>query len=760
MNEDQKLKGWQLLSYSLFLGPFFMLLHFHETRKTYPAAKYFAWSSLLVMVICAYLLFTYTFSPFIVRIAYCVFYLSIFGLSFMYCWVLDSKTNTRKSGHKQEYSISRAISWMLVMGILFYGLNNIVQAIYFWALGEQITVYFSNQANAFKFWVFIGLIFGFFYGLRQNNDYFNRDIRSVVKSFSLSFLFVFMFNGLILLLVTFPRQRLSPVSYRPEPADFLFIALLFLSISLSAIYLIRTAHRHGYIKMCAMFLVGILLISLHAIVVSSYSTTINLTVASVLEDRQELSSAKALYAKSIPYIRYGHLLASLHHRQGVLHVLNQDYASALASFKKVLADYSESYDVYQRALKYIESFEKNNSSKKPGRKVLQVKHRTFEQAASCFPNSLSVILNFYEEQPISTRKLSYAIKEDFSSGTFIWKAESFLSENGYNLLTTFWQDKEVLISLLEADYPVLVYVPGHVYTLYGYDSRMEMFFTYDTAKSNRWSDKPFWNLQRDWMKGNFLMSVVVRKGEEDNFTALFPQISRYSESHRHWQKAQISNYYKQKDNYWNDYNPYSLSKSIGLDRLIIGDNYFLSEDFFPLPWNSEKWSGEVLPLLNHTWAMEWPIAEKCFLYLIYSGKSGQALDLIKQYQARMSEEKQSTSPRLLEIKLAAAVDAGNEQEVLSISDKLIGLTGNRKYSSYWGHYFKAKRLMDAGDLKGAVELLLPTLNNIYLNKNTRSLSLNYILDAINEIWLTDPSLIGPEKKSLVEVARIYLASDQ
>ncbi len=760
MNEDQKLKGWKLLLYSLFIGPLFMLLYFQETRKVYPAARYFAWLTLIIMAGCAYLQFTFMFSPSIVGVVYCALFLSIFGLTFMYCWVLDSKNMKQQVGPKHEYSISRAVAWMLVMGILFYCHNNIVQAINYWVLGEQITVYFSAQANLFNFWIVIGLIYGFFYGMRQNNDYFNRDLRSVAKSIFFAFLFVYMFSGLILLLVTYPLQRLAPISYRPQSADFIFYVLLFVAISFSAVYLIRTAHRFGFLKMSAMFIVGILFISLHVIVVSSYSTTINLAIASILEDRRELSSAKTLYAKSIPYIRYDHLLASLHHRQGVLHVLNQDYSSALASFKKVLADYSENYDVYQKAFKYVESFEKNKFSEKQGRKILLVKHRTFEQAASCFPNSLSVILNFYEEQPISTRKVSYAIKETFSSGTFIWKAESFLSENGYNLLTTFWQDKEMLMSLLEEDYPVLVYVPGHVYTLYGYDSRMEMFLTYDTARLNRWNDKPFRNLQRDWMKGSFLMSVVIRKGEESNFKTLFPQLYCNSETHSLWQKAKISNYYEQKDNYWKDYDRYNLSKSIGLDRLIIGDNYFLSEDFYPLPWNSKKWNGEVLPVLNHPWATEWLVAERCFQYLIYSGKSEQAFELIRQYQARISDEAEFIFPRLLELKLSAALDAGMEQEVLSISEKLIGITGNREYETYWGQYFKARRLIVAGDLKGAVELLLPALKNIYISEDKHPLSLKCILDAINEICQIDPTLIDPEKKSLVEIARIYFASDQ
>jgi hypothetical protein len=778
MHETQRLKGWKMLAYALFLGPLFLVLYFRETRNAYPAAKYFAWLSLLAMALCAYLMFAFTFSPFIIRIVYLIIFLAIFGLAFFYCWGLDSKAKARTPKPKQKYSFSRACAWMMVMGVLFTGLNNVVQALYYWILGEQVSVYFSSQANTFQFWGFVGLVYGFVYGIQKNNDYFDRDLGAVAKSILSVFVFMFLYSGSVLALVIYPLQRLAPISYYPQLAEFVFYEMFFIAICLSAIYLLRTAIQLRTLKTGLMFFVGIPLIALHVMVVSAYAVTINLAIASILEDKQKHASAKTLYARAIPYIRHDNLLASLHHRQGVLHVLNQDYGSAIFQFKKVVADYSENYAVFKKARKYIDAFEENQTSKEHGRKVLVVRHRTFEQAASCFPNSLSVILNFYEKQPISTRKLSYAIKESFAAGTFIWKAESFLDKNGYELLTTFWQSKETLVALLEAGYPVLVYIPGHVYTLYGYDSRMEMFFTYDTAKSNRWNDKPFWTLQRDWMGSSFLMSVVVPKAEKEQFAALFPELGRYRHLYQLWQKVHISDYYENKGSYWRDYDRYDLSKSFGLDRLKMNEPYFLHDDFSPFPWDAEKWNTDVLPVLSQPWSLEWPIVETYILYLLYSGQSEQALQLIELYQPRLSEDPSSSfsqrlelQPRfsegsrssflaLLELKLATVVDAENKEGVLSASDKLIGITDNMQSGSYWGHYFKARSLMASGNLKGATELLLSALDNLSLGLRSRSKSFRCIIDALNEICLIDPSLIGPDKMALIEVARIDLAADR
>ncbi|MBU1056202.1 MAG: hypothetical protein KKC46_20610 [Proteobacteria bacterium] len=759
-NEKKRLKGWKMLMYALFLGPFFLVLYFRQTRNAYPAARYFAWISLVAMTICAYLMFTFTFSPFLTRFIYLIIYLSIFGLAFFYCWSIDSKSIVRTTGFKQKYSFTRACAWMIIMGLMFPGISNIVQAIYYWILGEQVSVYFSSQANVFKYWSLIGMIYGFFYGIKEDNDFFNKDIGAVVKSVFSIFVFILVYGGFVLALVIYPLQRLAPISYRPQSAEYLFYVLLFISISLSAAYFLKTISYRSSIKSVAILLIGIPFIALHIIVVSAYSVTVNLTIASVLEDKHKLSSAKTLYAKAIPYIRYDDLLASLHHRQGVLHVLNQDYDSAIDSFKKVLTDYSENYEVFKKARRYVDAFEKNKPLKDDGRKILLVKHKTFEQAASCFPNSLSVILKFYEKQPISTRKLSYAIKESFSSGTFIWKAETFLEKNGYELITSFWQNKNTLISLLKAGYPVLVYIPGHVYTLYGYDSNMEMFFTYDTAKSNRWNDKPFWNFQRDWMEGSFLMSVVVPKQEKTKFVALFPQIERYSKPFQVWQKANISDYYEAKGNYWKDYDRYSLSKTLGLDRLKMNERYFLFDDFFPFPWNAKEWKNEVMPVMSQPWALDWPITEKYILYLLYNGQYEKAVELIDLYKSNLSVEAKSSFSKLLELKLAAYLDANNKKAILSVSDKLIGITDNIRAESYWGHYFKARHLMAAGDLNGAVKLLLSALSNFNINSYPNSKSFRYIIDALNEIYRTDPSLIDPDKMLLIKVAMIELASDR
>ena len=437
MEEAKKLQGWKVLIHSLFLGPFFFMLYFWERRATFPAARIYAAVSLFLLAFCAYLSLSVAVSPFLVRIGYGFLFLVVFTLAFIYSWVIESKAKIPEPGPKRRYSLSRAIAWTVVMAIVFAGMGNLVQAIYYWIFGEQVAVYFSAGQSIFGFWFLIGILFGFVYGLNEANDYFSRDLTSALGGLGTVFCFILLYSGLILLLIVYPFQRLTPIAYQPQFSDFLFYLLLFAAICLSVTPLLKRTGRYGTLKSAAAMLVGIPLIAIHAVVVSGYSVTIDLTVASILEDRRAVSDARALYTRLIPHVRHDQLLAALHHRQGVLNVLNQDYDAALGAFKKVLAEYSERYEVYHKAHLYVQSYEQRKPSQIGGRTVLPVRHQTFEQAASCFPNSLAVILNFYEDQPVSTRRLSYAIKESFSEGTFIWKAESFLSSHGYSLITTF-----------------------------------------------------------------------------------------------------------------------------------------------------------------------------------------------------------------------------------------------------------------------------------------------------------------------------------
>ena len=295
--------------------------------------------------------------------------------------------------------------------------------------------------------------------------------------------------------------------------------------------------------------------------------------------------------------------------------------------------------------------------------------------------------------------------------------------------------------------------------MYGYDARMEMFFTYDTAQLNRWSDKPFQHFQIEWMQSAFLMSVVVEKEKEKEFRNRFPELVRYCETHRTWQKTQISNYYESRGNYWKDYDRYGISKTLGLERLKINDPVFLDDDFYPFSWDPERWEKEIAPVLRQPWVIDWQTMERFTYYLIVTGQADRAWRLLHQYESHLSIGGYSVFPGLLKLKLAVALTAGNRKAAQVLADKLTGIpAADDPFSSYWGHYIKGRYLMAAGDPRGAAQVFLSALSRLRLGGPDSSYrGLRSVLEALVEIADKNPSLIDPKKRELIEIARIHFA---
>ena len=337
----------------------------------------------------------------------------------------------------------------------------------------------------------------------------------------------------------------------------------------------------------------------------------------------------------------------------------------------------------------------------------------------------------------------------------------FSKKNHYQLVTSLWQNKEMLIRLLEAGYPVLIYIPGHVYTLYGYDSRMEMFFTYDTAQANRWNDNPFHDLQKTWMDSSFLMSAVVRNEDMDHFAATFPELFQGIDSYRIWQKTSITRYYKNSKKYWIDFDPYKVSVTLNQDRLKIKDTYFSNNNFSSFAWDPATWDKEILPVWENSWAVDWDLFRTHMLYLLDNKEIGRAQHLMELYQPHFNREYDPVYAPLFELQLAINFAAGNEDQVLSLSDNLIGIKADPyeayQKSSSWGYYYKGKSLLERGEVTAAVELMLPIIQDMDLGSSATTAEIRGILELLTKVIDQYPEAMKKEEKHMIAIARISQA---
>ena len=291
-------------------------------------------------------------------------------------------------------------------------------------------------------------------------------------------------------------------------------------------------------------------------------------------------------------------------------------------------------------------------------------------------------------------------------------------------------------------------------------SRMEMFFTYDTAKANRWNDNTFHDLQKTWMNTSFLMSVVVRQREMDNFEAIFPELFPGSDFHRQWQKTKLTRYNKDTKKYWIDYDPYELSTSLNLDLLKTKDSYFSNGSYSSYAWEKTTWDEEILPVWRNSWAVDWYLFRKHLLYLLEHGKIRRAHQLMELYRPHFNKEFNPVYAPLLELQMAINFAAGHEDQVLSLSDNLIGLTRDQyasDESSYWGHYYKGKSLLERGKVTAAIELMLPVIQDMDLDSSNVTGDIKRILKLLSKIIEKHPSALKTEEKRMITIALISQA---
>ena len=755
MRNDDYQHSLKNIIYTIAIGPLYLLFFFKSYRRSMPKSIYIFYCYLAISLICFYLSLSLSYNPKWVAIIYFSVLLITLLVPSLY-GRKKVKEKKKKPKSRIAYSGVQIYCWVFFLGFIFGNMSLLIQIMYYWLIGEYVTVFFSSQEYVSFIWSFIGMIIGYLYGIKKENNYISTSVSSLLKTSLVIFILITSYSLIIYVFGVYPLQRIIPISYKPQSTDILFYLIGFITITTLSYFIISRHVPYGVYRAIKVTGISIPIILIHIILLSAYSTTLNLTVASLFEGNGKTAKAKEIYAKAVPFISHSTLQAALIHRQGTLNVISNDYEDAISFFRKVVTDYSEKTAVsYGKAEKYIESFENNNPLTKTGNELLKIKYRTFEQAASCFPNSLSLILHFYETNPIKTRKLSDSIKEGFNDGTFIWKAESFLSKNSYTLLTTYWQTKETLISLLEAKYPVLIYVPGHVYTLYGYDERLEMFFTYDTAKYNRWDDKPFSEFQKSWMETSFLMSVVIKKEDEDTLREIAPELFNFSNQYKVWQKTQITDYYEQKGSYWRDYDQHTISERLGVAGLELDDPKLHSNGLHAYSWDMENWEKNIYPMLNHPWALKWPTFERFILYLLFNEQISNAKQLISIYRTNLDKESSPVSNRFLNIELATNIAAANDGNILSggflsTSDRLIGqaekLTGKTKKGIekfYWGYYVKGSHLLKQEDISGAIQLLLPLINSFDIKKHPLSKAFGKILEILYIAHNKEPALIEP-----------------
>ncbi len=161
-------------------------------------------------------------------------------------------------------------------------------------------------------------------------------------------------------------------------------------------------------------------------------------------------------------------------------------------FGRVVAKYTADQELVKRADRFLDSLKRAPGGKRvllPG-----VETRTEYRSSYCVPNSLALAMHYWGAH-VSARAIGERIT-GLSSGTFAVTQKWFAEQEGFRHEFLPLADLDDVKRCIDAGFPVMVYVPAHVFVVVGYDDALETFVTYDVATQDVWVDY----IQKDFIK--------------------------------------------------------------------------------------------------------------------------------------------------------------------------------------------------------------------------------------------------------------------
>lgn len=223
------------------------------------------------------------------------------------------------------------------------------------------------------------------------------------------------------------------------------------------------------------------------------------------------------------YLQYR--VALLHHKLGKTE-------KAMHGFKRVVAKYTWNEELVKKANRFLENLDRAVDSRRvvlPG-----VETRTEYKGGYCVPNSLALAMRYWGSD-VTARMIGKRIT-GLGSGTFAVNQRWFAEQEGFRHDFLPMASIEDIKRCIDAGFPVLVYVPSHVFAIFGYDEGLETFVTYDIATHDVWVEY----LQKDFIKAWKKRTTTLVLAYPPEQESLLPEdirqrVARLSDQYLHFQ---------------------------------------------------------------------------------------------------------------------------------------------------------------------------------------------------------------------------------
>lgn len=323
-------------------------------------------------------------------------------------------------------------------------------------------------------------------------------------------------------------QSLSGVMGIAYAIEYLFTSwwaaiLLFYMLSPKSIaYRIK---RMGYV-----FISNFSIAIMFALVLG-YSSEAFLFLGKIYEKKARLEMSAECYERGMIKSPRKLTTSYLQYRTALLNHKLGNKENAKIGFERVVTKYNANSSLVKKASYFAKQLSKNSNGK---RVVLAgVESKTEYRGSYCVPNSLALVMKYWGSN-VNARTVGSKIT-GMSSGTSLidetWYARELGFEHNFLPMAEIKDIKE----LIDAGFPVLVYVPAHIFVIFGYDEQLNTFVTYDVATRDVWVEYVQSDFVKAWKKqATTIVLAYPSEKEGDIPVAIRTRMDKLTDKYLHY----------------------------------------------------------------------------------------------------------------------------------------------------------------------------------------------------------------------------------
>lgn len=267
----------------------------------------------------------------------------------------------------------------------------------------------------------------------------------------------------------------------------------------------RGGIRGGWRSRLAGAVLLLLAATLNLAVLVGANSRVSFVTARILERSGRVPAALNWYGRALEADSDPALASYLQHRIGLLHYKQGDLERARAAFRLLTTTQNADPELVAEGRYYLERLSETRPER---RKVLPgVEVPTEMRDAYCAPNTLALAFRFLG-RPVSVTELGEKVTLP-GLGTAGSDIRFVADEYGFDHLLVPFATLDDVRWLIDRGIPALLYRPGHVLSVFGYDDRLGTAVAFDTSRWDIWVDRPYPDLEAEWGQDHFLLGVVL-----------------------------------------------------------------------------------------------------------------------------------------------------------------------------------------------------------------------------------------------------------